>query len=47
MTTDKRKEQNKESQATFRAKKKSEIQELIDVVKAMIKQLKGQNNERS
>ena len=38
--TDKRKKQLKEAQKTFRDKKKSEIRELIDAVKAMISKLK-------
>lgn len=38
--TDKRKTQNKESQATFRAKKKAEESEAIRLLKEILKLLK-------
>lgn len=41
MTTEKRKEQNRQSQATYRAASKARIDKLVDAIKALIKELQS------
>lgn len=44
MTTDKRKEQNRKAQATFRAKKKAFVEDLIKAKAALEAKLKEQED---